>query len=197
MLRRTGQPPPGGAGNQHQTPYLADSDKGAETLPWRGVEGCPGRVAGEDSPIAQAPQCSHSLNSDFVVTCWAPPSWNSNLLIFLWCVPFHIHIFMLSGFLTTPYHLPPLSPLKTTSCAALKIPFSGLFMHSLWKCFPTIWDFSIRLFSFLGLQKERANLKKIRRQLLLLLRFSGMWWTRKMAHNLNRKSNGAKNVVNY
>lgn len=74
MLRRTGQPPPGGAGNQHQTPYLADSDKGAETLPWRGVEGCPGRVAGEDSPIAQAPQCSHSLNSDFVVTCWAPPS---------------------------------------------------------------------------------------------------------------------------
>lgn len=68
----------------------------------------------------------------------------------------------LSGLFTPFHHLLPLSfsPQKPHLVQTWKHNLVGCFLHSLWKYFHHLRFFSIRLFSFLGLQKKDSIKKK-------------------------------------
>lgn len=167
MLRRTRQPPWGGAGSQHQTPWYR-LNKEAETLSWEGRRGAwmsrrqwSGELRYHNGPFSNLRLCDWLLTRHNL--------WNINLLPFFWHVPFHMQVFLdcskLFSFLffffysiPSSFLLVPVSELHLLP--SWKYNLVGYPMHSCEKCFSAIWDFSTRLFFFSWVfKKEDSNFK--------------------------------------
>lgn len=156
MLRRTTQPPPGGAGNQHQTPWHRDSEKRVETLPWRWVQGSPGKavmVGGQRTQHYNAAILWPLMTRSLARHCLPETStfWHFSDLFPSTCK----FSWSLSQF---SRNTPSSSPLTPTSKPHLVQPLKYSLVGVL--CTPgenalLLFEiFSIRLISFLGLQKE-------------------------------------------